>query len=273
MFSLLAALVAAINLNIFVNAGNLVPGGFAGISLMIVRIAKKFYGLELNYSVLYLLFNIPTTILVWNTISRRFTLVSLVDVVMTSVFMMFIPPLVITDDPLLISVFGGILGGISSSLVIAGDACGGGMDFISIYMAKKRQRSVWNEMFVINACLLVLAGVLFGWEASLYSIIFQFVSTQVIDLFDKRYKRSAFIIISDKAEEIAHEVYLKYHHSVTKFDGIGGYTNTKRTVLYAVVGDYEVNQLISTIHQIDPHAFINIAAGQRTIGNFHEKPY
>ncbi|MBQ6654425.1 MAG: YitT family protein [Erysipelotrichaceae bacterium] len=272
LLSMCAALLAAINIRTFVNAGNLVPGGFSGISLILVRAAQKYFNVTLNYSLLYLLFNIPVTLLVFNTISRRFTLVSLVDVVMSSFFVAVIPDIAITDDLLLISVFGGILGGISSACVLAGDACGGGMDFISIYMSKKKQKSVWNQMFIFNAALLILSGILFGWEASLYSIIFQFVATQVIDMVDNRYKRSSFIIISDKAEQIAEEVYQKYHHSVTKFDAIGGYTDTERTVLYTVVGEYEVNQLLATILSIDPQAFINISSGQRTVGNFHEKP-
>ena len=270
--SVCAALLAAINIRTFVNAGNLVPGGFSGISLMLVRAGEKYFNIKLNYSIIYLLFNIPGTLLVLNSISRRFTLVSLVDVVMSSVFVALIPDIPITDDLLLISVFGGILGGISSACVLAGDACGGGTDFISIYMARKKQKSMWNYIFAFNAALLIVSGLLFGWEASLYSIIFQFVATQVIDLVDNRYKRSSFIIISDKAEEIEEAVFQKYHHSVTRFDAIGGYTGHQRTVLYTVVGEYEVNQLITTIISIDPHAFINIASGQRTVGNFHEKP-
>ncbi|MBR5048190.1 MAG: YitT family protein [Erysipelotrichaceae bacterium] len=272
LLSVCAALLAAVNIRTFVNAGNLVPGGFSGISLILVRVGQKYLNINLNYSILYLLFNIPGTLLVFNAISRRFTLVSLVDVVMSSFFVAVIPDIAITDDLLLISVFGGILGGLSSACVLAGDACGGGVDFISIYMAKKKQKSMWNLIFAFNALLLIISGILFGWEAALYSIIFQFVATQVIDLVDNRYKRSSFIIISDKAQEIENAVFEKYHHSVTRFDAIGGYTGQQRTVLYTVVGDYEVNQLIATVMSIDPHAFINVASGQRTVGNFHEKP-
>ena len=272
LLSVCAALLAAVNIRTFVNAGNLVPGGFSGISLILVRVGQKYLNINLNYSILYLLFNIPGTLLVFNAISRRFTLVSLVDVVMSSLFVAVIPDIAITDDLLLISVFGGILGGLSSACVLAGDACGGGVDFISIYMAKKKQKSMWNLIFAFNVLLLIISGILFGWEAALYSIIFQFVATQVIDLVDNRYKRSSFIIISDKAQEIENAVFEKYHHSVTRFDAIGGYTGQQRTVLYTVVGDYEVNQLIATVMSIDPHAFINVASGQRTVGNFHEKP-
>ncbi len=273
LLALLAAVITAINLNSFVNAGNLVPGGFSGLSLLIIRAADKFFGLTLNYSVLYMLFNIPPTILVFKCISKRFTLISLIYVGAVSLTVQFIPKFEITDDLLLISVFGGIVSGIGIALVMKGNGCGGGTDFISIYFARKKQRSVWNELFICNAVLLIISGLIFGWESALYSIIYQFVGTQIVKAFDNRYKRSSFIIISDKAQDIAHAVYEKYHHSVTIFDAVGGYTNTKKTVLYTIVGEYEVNRLIATILEIDPKAFINISSNQRLVGNFHEKPF
>ena len=184
-----------------------------------------------------------------------------------------IPSFEITNDPLLVSVFGGIVSGAACSLVLRGNACCGGTDFISIYFAKQKQKSVWNEIFFVNVVMLIISGLLFTWESALYSIIFQFVNTQIVNTFDNRYKRSNFIIISDKAQEIAHTIYIKYHHSVTLFDAIGGYTNTKKTVLYTIVGEYEANSLISTILEIDPKAFITIDNNQRLVGNFHEKPF
>ncbi len=274
LLTVIGAVISAININTFVYSGGLVPGGFSGVSLTLVRLAERYFGFTLNYSVLYILFNIFPTLLVFKYVSKRFTLKSLVYVVLNSVLVQVIPKIPVTDDMLLVSVFGGIIAGLSTSIVLRCNACGGGTDFISIYFAKKKQRSVWNELFIANACILLIAGAFLGWESALYSIIFQFVNTQIIKAFDDRYKRSSFIIISEKAQEIAQAIYdVKYHHSVTLFDAIGGYTGTKKTVLYTVVGDYEVNRLIATIHEIDPNAFINIDNNQRVIGNFHEKPF
>ena len=249
------------------------PGGFSGLSLILVRVAAKYFNFTLNYSVLYLIFNIPAALLVYKHVSKRFTLISLVYIATVSVMVEIIPSFEITHDPLLVSVFGGTVSGAACSLVLRGNACCGGTDFISIFFAKQKQRSVWTEIFAVNAAMLVISGLLFTWESALYSIIFQFVNTQIVKTFDTRYKRSNFIIISDKAQEIAHTIYIKYHHSVTLFDAIGGYTNTKKTVLYTIVGEYEANSLISTILEIDPKAFISIDNNQRLVGNFHEKPF
>jgi uncharacterized membrane-anchored protein YitT (DUF2179 family) len=273
LFAILGAAIAAANINTFVYSGNLVPGGFSGLSLLIVRVCAKYFSLDVNYSLLYLLFNIPSALLVFKYVSKRFTLISLVYIVTVSVMVEVIPTYIITNDLLLISVFGGIVSGAACSLVLRGNACCGGTDFISIYFAKKKQRSIWNEIFAVNVALLIASGLMFTWESALYSIIFQFVNTEVVKAFDNRFKRSTFVIISDKAQEIAHEVYIKFHHSVTLFDAIGGYTNTKKTVLYTIVGEYEANSLIATILEIDPKAFISIDNNQRLVGNFHEKPF
>ena len=76
LLAVLSGLVAAVNLNSFVAAGQLVPGGFSGLSLLIVRIAKATFNIELNYSTLYILFNIPCTLLVYKSIGQKFTIVS-----------------------------------------------------------------------------------------------------------------------------------------------------------------------------------------------------
>ena len=273
LLALIGAVIAAININSFVNSGNLVPGGFSGMSLIIVRVASKYFNITLNYSILYFIFNIPAALLVFRHVSKRFTLLSILYIATVSTMVEIIPSFEITNDPLLVSVFGGIVSGAACSLVLRGNACCGGTDFISIYFAKQKQKSVWNEIFFVNVVMLIISGLLFTWESALYSIIFQFVNTQIVNTFDNRYKRSNFIIISDKAQEIAHTIYIKYHHSVTLFDAIGGYTNTKKTVLYTIVGEYEANSLISTILEIDPKAFITIDNNQRLVGNFHEKPF
>ncbi len=273
ILAFLAGLIAAININSFVAAGALVPGGFSGLSLLIVRLADSAFNIKLNYSLIYILFNIPCTILVFNTVGRKFTYVSLVDVIATSLFVQLIPTIYVTDDILLISVFGGILGGISGALMLLADGCGGGTDFVAIYYAKKKQKSMWNTIFAFNAAMLIITGVMFGWEISLYSIIYQFVTTQVLDIYDSRYKRSCFIIVTENPEAIKEAVFRKYNHSVTQFTGVGSYSHENKNVLYTVIGKYEEQDFINLIMKVDPKAFVNIMNSERVIGNFNQKPF
>ena len=273
IISLLAAFIAAININTFINDGNIVPSGFSGIALLITRLADKYSFFCPSYSVLYIALNIPAVILVMKTVGKKFTIISLIDVVFTSIFVGILPKFHITNDFLLAAVFGGIINGFSNSLVLAADGSGGGIDFITIYAAKKYKKSFWNEAMLINATIIAIAALAFGLEAALYSIIYQFVCTQVINFADSRYKRSSLIIISEKSEEICNAVYRDFHHTVTIWQGVGGYTSSNRRVLYTVCGQYETNALVTKILSIDPKAFVNVTQSQKVIGNFHEKPF
>lgn len=273
LLAIVAAFIAALNINSFVHCGNTIPSGFSGLAVLIERLGIK-YGFETpGYSILYLVFNIPALILVVTAVGKRFTFISLIDVVLTSFFVEILPYFDITEDLLLAGVFGGILNGISNSLMLMADGCGGGLDFISIYAANKFKKSFWNEAMMINALMICISGVIFGWDAALYSIIYQFVNTQVVNYYDNRYKRSCLIIITQKTDEVCKAIYEDFHHTVTILQGVGGFTQENRKVLYTVCGQYETNRLIRKIMSLDDKAFINITHSQRVIGNFHEKPY
>ena len=271
--AVLSGLVASLNLKIFVRAGGLTPAGFSGTAVLLERISEQYLPFRLSYTVLYILMNIPGTIVIYKTLGKRFTLLSRIDIFLTSTLVNFIPSMEITDDLLLISVFGGLLNGLSDCLVLESGGCGGGTHFWAIYLSRKYQKSMWNVIMVLNAILLVLSGMFFNWETALYSIIFQFVATQVIDRYDNRFRRTTFIIITDKADEITKAVFSTLGHSVTKFTGEGTYTHETREVLYTVCGKYEENQLTELIMKIDPKAFVNIMDTHRVVGNFRQKPY
>ena len=269
----MSGLVAAFNLRVFVRAGGLTPAGFSGAAVLLERLSGQYLPFKLSYTVLYILFNIPGTIVIYKTLGKRFTLLSRIDIFLTSTLVNFIPSFEITDDLLLIAVFGGLLNGLSDCLVLESGGCGGGTHFWAIYLSRKYQKSMWNVIMVINTLLLVLSGLLFNWEAALYSIIFQYVATQVIDHYDNRFRRTTFIIITDKPDEITKAVFAALGHSVTKFTGEGTYTHETREVLYTVCGKYEENQLTELIMKIDPKAFVNIMDTHRVVGNFRQKPY
>lgn len=268
-----AAIVASLNLQTFVNAGNLVPGGFSGLSIFITRAVKSLFDIDLSYSIIYLLFNLPCAFLVIKEIGKRFTVVSLIDVVLTSLLVTIIPRINITSDPLLIAVFGGIVGGISSSLVLKANACGGGTDFLALFFAKKKQKSLWNQFMILNITIIILSAFMYGWESALYSIIYQFVNTQVVKMFDTRYERNCMFIIPEQFDKVMEIIKVKYHRGATVIDGEGAFTNDKKKIIYTVCGKYETEEITKAIKEVDPKAFINIMASERILGNFHEKPY
>ena len=112
----LASVIMAVNLKSFVQAGDLVPGGFNGLTLLIQRVALRFWGLSVPFSAINFLLNAVPAVISFKLIGKRFTLFSCVVILCTSLLTDLIPPMPITDDVLLICIFGGIINGLATSL-------------------------------------------------------------------------------------------------------------------------------------------------------------
>ncbi|GAA6406988.1 MULTISPECIES: YitT family protein [Blautia] len=271
VFGLAGAIIMAVNIKTFVRAGGLYPGGFNGVTLLIQTIFERFLGIALPFTVINLLLNAIPTIVCFKAIGKKFTVSSAMIIVLTSVLTDIIPYQPITQDILLISVFGGLLNGFAVSLCLMGGTSGGGTDFIAIYFAEKKNKDVWNFILLGNGCVLVIAGILFGWDKALYSIIFQFTSTQIIHMLHTAYKKETLFIVTDCPDAVYQEIYEVTNHSATEFAATGCYSNEGRKMLYSVVSSAEAKVLVSRVRKADPKAFINVIKTDFLEGHFYQK--
>lgn len=269
----LASIVMAANIKSFVEAGGLFPGGFTGLTLLIQRSAAQYANVTLPFTAINLLLNAIPAVISFRMIGKRFTLYSCLMIGLTSVLTDLIPSMPLTDDILLVCIFGGIINGLAIGICLFGKATSGGTDFISVALSERMGVDTWNYIFIGNCVMLAVAGVLFGWDKALYSIIFQFASTQVVHTLDQRFKRTTLFIISDKAEEIYDKIKKTTHHGATLFRGTGLYNREERDMLYSVIAGDQVKQITRIAHEIDPSAFINILKTDQVAGNFYRKPH
>lgn len=268
----LGAIIMALNIKVFVRAGDMFPGGFNGLTLLIQRTASEYFHIELPFSVINLLLNAVPAVISFRYIGKKFTAYSCLMIVLTSILTDIFPSLEITSDPLLISIFGGIINGCAISLCLFANATSGGTDFIAIFFSEKKGIDTWNYIFVGNVVMLVVAGLLFGWEKSLYSIIFQFTSTQILHMLYKRYQKQTLLIITDHPEEVYETIRDKTHHDATHFRGIGCYEGQEKHLLYSVVSAEEAKHTIDGIRAVDPKAFINCMKTEQITGRFYNRP-
>ena len=269
----LASVVMAVNLKSFVDAGGLFPGGFNGLTLLIQRSAQQFAGIALPFTAINLLLNAIPAVISFRLIGKRFTLYSCLMIALTSVLTDIIPSMPLTNDVLLVCIFGGIINGFSISLCLLGRATSGGTDFIAVALSERLNVDAWNYIFIGNCLMLVVAGMLFGWDKALYSIIFQFASTQVVHLLDPRFKRTTLFIISNRAPEIYEQIKDTTHHGATLFHGTGLYNGEERDLIYSVITSDQVKEITRAAREIDPHAFINILKTDQVAGNFYRRPH
>ena len=269
---LLASVIMAVNIKSFVEAGGLFPGGFNGLTLLIQRSAQEFWNLSLPFSLINFLLNAVPALLSFRLLGKRFTLYSCLMIVITSILTDVIPSMPLTDDILLICIFGGIINGFAISLCLMGRATSGGTDFIAVALSQKLNVDSWNYILLGNAAMLVVAGLLFGWDKALYSIIFQFASTQIVKMMDTRYKRTTLFIISDKSEEIYGHIRELTHHGATLFCGTGLYNGEPRSMIYSVISGNQVKNVTKVVRKVDPKAFVNILKTDQVAGNFYQRP-
>lgn len=267
-----AAFLMALNIKSFVRTGGLYPGGATGMALLIQRVLEMFLHIEIPYTIINILLNAIPVYIGFRFIGKKFTMYSCLMIVLTGVLTDLIPGYVITYDTLLISIFGGIINGFVICLCLWMNATTGGTDFIAIYLSEKKEIDSWNVVLGLNVVILMAAGLLFGWDKALYSIIFQYTSTQVLHLHYKKYQQQTLFIVTNHATEVYEAIARVTNHGATIIDGEGSYEHKERKVVYSVVSGAESKVVMRTVKEADPHAFINIIKTEQIAGRFYQKP-
>lgn len=267
-----SALIYACGFNVFVRSGNLFPGGFAGLSRLISMVLNDWCHISISFSIIYFLLNFLVTVPVLRRTGRKFILYSVLWYSLSSLFTGIIKLPMITRDPLLIAVFGGLINGFAVGLALRCNASSGGTDFLAIDLSMRLNRPTWNYIFAFNAMVLFLAGLLYGWERALYSIIFQYVSKEVVNMMHERYKITRLQVVTDHADEICSEVFSICRHGITKVRCIGAYSNREHDLLMLSINNNQLKEVEACILRIDPHAFMSLTHVERIIGNYYQKP-
>ena len=267
------SVIVALNFKSFVQAGDLFPGGFTGLTRLLQRCAQEYWKLTLPFAPLNLLFNAIPAAVSLKLIGKRFTMYSCLAIVFSSFFTDMIPAVPVTEDILLICVFGGLVNGFAISLCLQVRITSGGTDFIAIALAERKNINAWNYIFCGNVVMLMVAGALFGWDRALYSIIFQFASTQVVRMMDPDGRRMTLFIVTgrEKAGGVCAQIQ-DTRHTATLIEGVGLYNGEPCVMIYSVVGSNQLRRLTRKVKQADPQAFVNVIRTEKLMGNFYRDP-
>jgi len=271
----LGAALMAFNINTFVHAGGLIPGGFTGLTLLIQQIGLRYLNVHIPFSLVLYALNAAPAFICFRFVGKKFTLYSMLMVLLTGLMTDFMPNMFIDviqlHDVLLSAVFGGIFNGFAILLCLYANATSGGTDLIAIFVSEKYRKDAWNYIFAGNCVILVVAASLFSLGIALYSIIFQFTTTMILNLLYRAYKQNTLLIITKRPEEVYALINESTHHGATALTGTGLHDGGERVVLYSVVYSDEVGSLIRAINAIDADAFINVIKTEHINGRFHKR--
>ena len=272
-------LIAAAALNLFIVPLNLYTGGIMGVCQLIRTLLQTHLGVALGAydiaGILYFLANIPILLFAYKALGLGLVAKTIICTVSYSLFYSIIPipSAPIVDDYLTACLLGGILTGIGSGIVLTCGCSSGGLDVIGLCLSKRGSSftvgkfSLTFNVFLYTACL-----ILFSPEVAIYSVIYNFFTSMVLDRMHQQNVNVMAMIFTHADEHILGQFIIdNLGRGVTYWNGTGAYTGKGVHVLCVSLSKYEIEELLHAVRTIDPQAFLTVQEGVRIYGNFRKK--
>ncbi len=264
---LIGSFILASGFVLFITPYKIVPGGVYGIAIVL------HYVLGTPVGMTALSMDIPLTLIGIRILGPRFGYKTVVGFLLTAVFVDGITyfygnePLV-TDEPLLSSIFGGVFLGVGLGLIFKAKATSGGTDIIAMITSKYTKLPVGQLLIYVDSVIVLIGLLVFqDWKIPLYSLIVIFITGRVIDtiLQGVNYDKTIFIV-SDKHQEIRDKIINDLNRGGTFIKGQGMFNGDERTIIFTVVNRREMAILQEFIHQIDTRAFVTVINANEILG-------
>ena len=268
----------SLGVNIIITPLGLYNGGFMGMAQLIRTglvqgLGLSFLGQVDIAGIIYYIINIPLFIWAWKEMGKRFLVSSLLTVSVQTIWMTFVPipkePII--SDYLTACIIGGLVVGTGVGMVLRGRSSGGGQDIVGVVCTKKYPGfSVGKITIMMNVVIYAVCLWMFDIEIVVYSLIYTTVLAMACDRMHVQNINISAMIFTKQAG-IDQAVMKEMGRGVTKWEGVGAYTNEGTHILYVMISKYEIEQIKEIIHRVDPHAFIIFNEGSSVIGNFEKR--
>ncbi|GAB5399898.1 MAG: YitT family protein [Aureisphaera sp.] len=251
----LGILLASVGLKMFLLPNGFLDGGATGIAILL----SELYNFDISYFLL--LVSIPFFILAWFTLSRRIFVKSIIAIISLAIMIHFENFEAITDDKLLIAIFGGLFLGAGIGLSIRNGAVLDGSEILGIFVNERLGISIGKVILLFNAILFSLTALLLSLEVAMYSILTFIVTAKVIDLMIEGFEDYVgLMIVSEKVEVINKELIAIVGTGTTLYKGSGGFgkrgTQSDKDIIHTVINRIDIRRTYNLIDSIDEKAFI-----------------
>ena len=261
------AVVAAFALEEFLVPFTILDGGVVGISMII----SQLWGVPLG--VLTIALNIPFMIVGFKRLGIRFLIKAIYAMAVFSCFLgVFEDMKEVTNQEILVVVFGGVLLGVGVGLILRYGGCLDGTEIVAMLLSHHMEFSVGQIVLFFNIIIYSVAGFLFGPDRALYSLLTYFITSKIIDFVENGMEQGkSVMIITDHGQEIADAIYTQLGRTCTQMEGRGMVSSGKKTVLYCVITRVEVPAIKKIINDADVSAFMTISDVSEIVGNHIKK--
>lgn len=290
LITILSAFVYSIGVVLFISRAKLLSSGVAGISLIIGRLIEMTNIGNLTETqisgVLYFILNLPIIYLCFKKFSVKFSVLTIIHMVFTSLFtslinidginnMLGIEPTWAINNQLECALFAGIFCGFSTAVSYLVGGSSAGIDVLAAYLSDKKQISVGKINALVNGGIIFLSIILWHKDGeilnALFTLVYIFINAIVIDFIFVTNKKVIITIITEKGDEIAEIINVKFTRGVTRIKAIGNYSKREKDFLYTACTSVEALEISKLASEIDEHSFTSISTTQKITGYFLNK--
>lgn len=253
---ILAVVLASVGLKGFLLPNQFLDGGVTGISLLV----QAKWGWDL--SVLILVLNIPFVFLGYKQVNLIFAIKSAFAIIGLAILVHFIQIPVVTNDKLLISVFGGVFLGGGIGFAMRGGGVIDGTEVLAVTVSRKSTLTVGDFITIFNIVLFLLAAWVFGVERAMYSILTYFAASKTVDFIINGWEEYIGVtIMSHKSEVIEKVIRKQLRGGMTIYKGEFGFRDVSpgyenKRIIFCAITRLEVSSLIALVESVDPNVFI-----------------
>ena len=270
-FLAVGVLSAGFGLKGFLMPNHFIDGGATGISLLISSTTN------FSLPILLILVNIPFMVLGYRHVSTQFVLKTIFAIITLAICVEFINYPVVTQDRLLIAVFGGFFLGAGIGLAVRGGGVLDGTEVLAIYISRKVTLSMGDIILILNLIIFSIAAYYLTPEIALYAVITYYVASKTVNFIVEGIEEyTGITIISPKNEEISKTITEKLGHGITVYRGVKGfgkqgYVSQETNIVYTVITRLEISRLKTEVQAIDPYAFMVMASVRDAKGGIIKK--
>lgn len=264
LFLLLAGVINALGVTIFIAPVQLYDSGISGTSILLSQVTP----LPLSFYLLIL--NIPLFLYGLKRQGSVFTIYAIFDVVVYAVTAWLITDILPVDvslasplagtDLFLCAIFGGIISGVGSGVAIRYGGAMDGVEVMAVIFAKPLGLSIGTFVMIYNILLYIVCGFVIGsWILPLYSVVTYAAASKTVDfVVDGLDSAKSAMIITTKPQQIAEMISREFKVGLTMMEGKGFYSNEEKAILYVVVNRFQIVRMKALIRSIDPNAYVTI---------------
>jgi uncharacterized membrane-anchored protein YitT (DUF2179 family) len=270
IYSAVGILSAAFGLKGFLLPNDFIDGGATGIALLLTTI------FEIPLPLLIILVNIPFIIMGSKVIGKQFAIRTSLAIITLALVLVFVEFPIITNDKLLVAIFGGFFLGAGIGLNVRGQAVIDGTEVMAILFSRKLKTTIGDIILVTNVIIFGVCAYVLSVETALYSMVTYMVASRSLDYITVGIDEYLGVtIISDKCMIIKDMITDTLGRGVTIYRGKGGYGKRghieDKDILYSVITRFEVSKISQEIENIDSNAFVVMSPVKDAIGGMIKK--